>query len=72
MIVFAKAPAANGSGPVRTGALVLSPKVKRDSTVSTRYGPYSVLRSVEDLLGYTPLVHAKTAKSFAGLAVGSA
>ena len=71
MIVFAKAPAPNGSGSVRTGALVLSPKVKAGSTVSTRYGPYSVLRSVEDLLGYTPLVHAKTAKSFADAAVGS-
>jgi hypothetical protein len=71
MIVFAKAPAANGSGPVRTGALILSPKVKADSTVKTRYSPYSVLRSVEDLLGYTPLVHAKSAKSFASVATGS-
>jgi len=71
MIVFAKAPAAAGSGPVRTGALILSPQVKKGSTVSTRYGPYSVLRSVEDLLGYTPLVHAKTAKSFANAAVGT-
>jgi len=72
MIVFATAPAATGSGPVRTGALILSPKVKPRSSVSTRYGPYSVLRSVEDLLGLTPLVHAQSAKSFASLAVGSA
>ncbi len=71
MIVFARAPLANGARPVRTGALILSPTVKKDSTVSTAYDPYSVLRSVEDLLGYTPLVHAKTAKSFANLAVGS-
>ena len=71
MIVFARAPSANGSQPVRTGALILSPTVKNGSTVTTRYNPYSVLRSVEDLLGYTPLVHAKTAKSFANLAVGS-
>lgn len=70
MIVFAKAPAASGAGPVRTGALVLSPKAKAGSTVSTRYNPYSVLRSVEDLLGYTPLVHAETAKSFANVAGG--
>jgi hypothetical protein len=70
MIVFAKAPA-DGSGSVRTGALILSPKVKAGSTVSTHYTPYSVLRSVEDLLGYTPLVHAKTAKSFATVALGS-
>jgi phosphatidylinositol-3-phosphatase len=72
MVVFAKAPAATGSGPVRTGALILSPKVKAGSTVSTRYGPYSVLRSVEDLLGLTALVHAQTAKSFASLALGGA
>lgn len=73
IIAFAKAPAANGSGPVRTGALILSPKVKAGSTVPTSYNPYSVLRSVEDLLGYTPLlVHAKTAKSFANIALGSA
>ncbi len=71
MIVFAQAPSANGSRPVRTGALVLSPTVKKASTVSTTYNPYSVLRSVEDLLGYTPLVHAKSAKSFAELAVGN-
>jgi len=71
MIVFAKAPATDGSGPARTGALILSPKVKAGSTVSTRYNPYSVLRSIEDLLGYTPLVHASTAKSFANVATGS-
>lgn len=71
MIVFAKAPTATGSGPVRTGALILSPKAKAGSTVRTNYGPYSVLRSAEDLLGYTPLVHAATAKSFANVALGS-
>jgi phosphatidylinositol-3-phosphatase len=71
MIVFAQAPSANSSRPVRTGALVLSPTVKKASTVSTTYNPYSVLRSVEGLLGYTPLVHAKTAKSFANLVAGN-
>jgi hypothetical protein len=69
MIVFAKAPATPGSRPVRTGALILSPHVKTDATVSTPYNPYSVLRTAEDLLGYTPLVHAKVAKSFADVAV---
>jgi hypothetical protein len=68
MIVFAKAPAAR-SGSVRTGALVLSAKVKPGTTVTMRYSPYSVLRSVEDLLGYTPLVHAKSARSFASSAI---
>jgi phosphatidylinositol-3-phosphatase len=68
MIVFAKAPAAAGSGPLRTGALILSPTAKPGTTVSTSYTPYSVLRSAEDLFGYAPLVHAKAAPSFAGLA----
>jgi hypothetical protein len=71
MIVFAKAPAAR-SGPVRTGALILSSGVSKGSTVSTPYTPYSVLRSAEDLLGYTPLVHAKSAKSFATAALPGA
>ncbi len=68
IIVFAKAPAAP-SGSVRTGALILSTRAKPGSTVATPYTPYSVLRSVEDLLFYTPLVHAKSAKSFASAAV---
>jgi hypothetical protein len=71
MIVFAHAAAGNASKPVRTGALVLSPKVKPGSTVSTQYDPYSVLRSIESLLGYTSLVHAKSAKSFADAALGT-
>jgi phosphatidylinositol-3-phosphatase len=72
IIVFAKAPAVAGSRPLRTGALILSPKVKAGATVSTPYNPYSVLRSAEDLLGYTPLVHAKAAKSFADVAMPAA
>jgi hypothetical protein len=70
MIVFAHSSPAGATpaaaGPVRTGALILSPLLaKTKSTVATTYGPYSLLRTTEDLLGYTPLVHAKTAKSFA-------
>jgi hypothetical protein len=68
IIVFAKAPAAH-SASVRTGALILSTRVKSGATLSTPYTPYSVLRSVEDLLGYSPLVHAKAAKSFASAAM---
>ena len=69
MIVFADArPAADAGagrdGPVRTGALILSPLAHRGRTVSGTYDPYSVLRAVEDLFGYTPLVHAKSARSF--------
>lgn len=71
VIVFAKAPAA-APGSVRTGALILSSQAKPGSIVATPYTPYSVLRSVEDLLGYTPLVHAKSAKSFASDAASGA
>ena len=71
MIVFARAPMA-GSGPVRTGALILSPRARAGSTVATPFTPYSVLRSAEDLLGYTPLVHAKAARSFAAAAAPGA
>jgi hypothetical protein len=49
---------------VRAGALIISPYAARGKTLATAYGPYSLLRSLEDLLGYTPLVHAAKAKSF--------
>jgi len=70
MIVFADGKPAVDAGagtghPVRTGALILSPLAQKGRTVSGAYGPYSVLRTIEDLLGYTPLVHAKSARSFA-------
>ena len=70
MIVFAdgKPAAAAGEGhhgAVRTGALILSPLAAKGRTLSGTYGPYSVLRTIEDLFGYPPLVHAKSARSFA-------
>ena len=72
MIVFARAPASTASAPMRTGALILSPLAKAGSTVRGNYNPYSVLRSVEDMLGYTPLAHAKSAHSFATAALPGA
>ena len=70
MIVFAdgKPPVDGGADaqPTRTGALILSPLARKGRTVSASYGPYSVLRTTEALLGYTPLVHANGARSFAG------
>jgi hypothetical protein len=72
IIVFSRAPAAAGSAPIRTGALILSPLAKTGSTVRGTYNPYSILRSVEDLFGYTPLVHAKSAHSFATAALPGA
>ncbi len=69
MIVFADsdtaaAAGATRQGPVKTGALILSPLAAKRRTLSGAYGPYSVLRTIEDLLGYTPLVHAKNARAF--------
>jgi phosphatidylinositol-3-phosphatase len=58
------APAPGPGHPVQVGALVLSPYTVGGRTVSTKYDPYSVLRSVEDLFGFTPLGHAKQAKTF--------
>jgi len=77
MIVFADSEtAADASaarqGPVKTGALILSPFAAKGRTVSGAYGPYSVLRTIEDLLGYTPLVHAGNARAFVKTALPGA
>jgi hypothetical protein len=77
MIVFADGqPAtdadAGAQRPVRTGALILSPLARRGRTISGKYNAYSVLRTIEDLLGYTPLVHARSARSFASAALPGA
>jgi phosphatidylinositol-3-phosphatase len=50
---------------VRTGTLVLSKYTKHGVKVGGAYGPYSLLRSVEDMLDYQPLANAATAPSFA-------
>jgi hypothetical protein len=51
----------------RVGALLLSQHVVAGRTVATAYDPYALLRTVENLFGFTPLAHAKTANSFAAL-----
>ncbi len=54
------------SGPaVKTGALVLSRWTKGGAKVAAPYTPYSLLRSVEDMLRYERLAAAAKAKSFA-------
>jgi hypothetical protein len=54
------------SGPkLKTGALVLSQWTQRGATIATPYTPYSLLRSIEDMLRYQRLAEAATAKSFA-------
>jgi phosphatidylinositol-3-phosphatase len=65
IITFAGAGVKRTASGVRTGALVLSRYARKGKTIATVYRPYSLLRSVEDMLGYTPLAHAKSAPSFA-------
>jgi hypothetical protein len=45
------------------GALVLSRYARRSKTVTGRYTPYSLLRSIENLLGYQPVARARSAHS---------
>jgi hypothetical protein len=61
----ATASQAGGSGPLRMGALVISHYTKSGVTIATSYSPYSLLRSMEDVFGFTPLAAAAGAKSFA-------
>ena len=65
IISFAGAGGKRTAHGVRTGALVLSRYAHKGTKLATAYRPYSLLRSVEDMLGYTPLAHAKSAPSFA-------
>jgi phosphatidylinositol-3-phosphatase len=54
------------SGPqIKTGALVLSRWTRAGAKVGAPYTPYSLLRSVEDMLRYQRLAEAAKAKSFA-------
>jgi hypothetical protein len=53
------------------GALVISRYTKRGATIDLSYDPYSILRSVEDVFGFTPLAAAADAKSFAGATLSS-
>jgi hypothetical protein len=65
IIAFAGERARDSGRAFRTGALVLSPRTAKGKVISTAYGPYSLLRSTEDMLGDTALAHAQTAPSFA-------
>jgi hypothetical protein len=69
IVAFAGDATSNPGHATRTGALVLSRYARRHHTLTTAYGPYSLLRSVEDMLGYSPLAHAKSAPSFATAAL---
>jgi hypothetical protein len=65
ILAFAGERARHPGTPSRTGALVLSGHTKKGKVVSTAYKPYSLLRSVEDMLGYTALARSQSAPSFA-------
>jgi hypothetical protein len=54
--------------PLKTGALLVSPFLTPGGTDAAPYGPYSLLRSSEDLFGLSPLALAAGAdvRSFAG------
>lgn len=68
VIAFTSGSTAAPSGKATTtGALLISRYVGSDKVVKTTYGPYSLLRTAEDLFSLTPLAHAKTAASFADL-----
>jgi hypothetical protein len=50
--------------PIQTGALVLSRYARPGRALAAPYDAYSLLRSVEGMLGFTALGHAARAKSF--------
>jgi phospholipase C len=57
-------PGIYGMGGGRTGALVLSPFVAPGSSNDTAYNHYSLLRTVEDTFGLSPLGYAQQARDF--------
>jgi hypothetical protein len=69
IVAFAGDAAKESGHPTRTGALLLSRYAHRGRTLTAGYGPFSLLRSVEAMLGYSALAHAKSAPSFADAAL---
>jgi hypothetical protein len=53
-----------GDAPVRTGALVLSKFTQPGSRDAHTFGPFSVLRTLENIFGLTPLARAAGARGF--------
>jgi hypothetical protein len=64
-LIVVLTPGGAGGAPVRTGALVLSRFARPGRRLGVAANPYSLLRSVEDMLDLTPLAHAAAARSFA-------
>jgi phosphatidylinositol-3-phosphatase len=54
----AEAAATPGADPLKTGALLISPLLTPGGTDGAAYGPYSLLRSIDELFGLVPLAEA--------------
>jgi len=54
--------AAAGADPLKVGALLVSPLLTAGGTDGAVYNPYSLLRSVDELFGLSPLGEAEGAK----------
>jgi hypothetical protein len=65
--------AAAGADPLKVGALLVSPLLTAGGTDGAPYDPYSLLRSVDELFGLSPLGEAEGAKvrSFASAFVAT-
>jgi hypothetical protein len=57
-------PGITGLGGGRTGAVLVSRFITPGSLNSTPYNHYSLLRTIENLFGFTPLGYAKQARGF--------
>jgi hypothetical protein len=57
-------PGITGLGGGRTGAVLVSPFITPGSRNTTPYNHYSLLRTIENLFGLTPLGYAKRARGF--------
>jgi len=63
----AEAVTAEGADPLKAGALLVSPLLTPNGTDGAAYTPYSLLRSIDELFGLTPLgaAEGKKVHSFA-------
>jgi hypothetical protein len=71
VLVIAFAGTRSPGHPVSTGALVLSRYTHANQTVTSANTPYSLLRSIEDMLNDKALAHAAKAPSFAKAVLGA-
>jgi hypothetical protein len=65
VLVIAFAGSKRSGHPLRTGAVVLSRYTPAHTKIGATYTPYSLLRSLEDMLNDKPLAHAAGARAFA-------